>query len=236
MKLLATRRDIFPPHICDRLSQLHDAGYPHSWNHTERTLSECFGSFAENGLHVKEVIGCGSAAQVYRGSLESVDDNGKTNRREVAIKVLHPRFQELVDRDFAFIQSVANILHSIPIDHIRMLNLPRVAENFGAVLRLQADLTVEANNLDRFRANFYRSKAQEEASSIVFPQPIAGWISSKAIVEDYVGDAEPIAEFLKDSSPAGLSVRKELAGPLLRAFLKMVFVDNFVHSDLHPGK
>ena len=234
----ATRRDIFPPYVCDRLSQLHDSGYPHSWEHTKAILSESFGSsFLEKGLSVGEhdVIGCGSAAQVYRGSLQATDENGKFIQRPVAIKVLHPNFQELVDRDFGFIQSIADILHSFPIEHIRMLNLPRVAENFGTVLRLQADLTVEATNLNQFRTNFYRSKSEEEGSSIMFPQPIAGWISPKAIVEEFVGDATPIAEFLKDSTPSGLDIRRELAGPLLRAFLKMVFMDNFVHGDLHHG-
>ena len=32
-----------------------------------------------------------------------------------------------------------------------------------------------------------------------------------------------------------MKVRKELAGPLLRTFLKMVFTDNYIHCDLHPG-
>jgi aarF domain-containing kinase len=233
---MATRRDIFPPNVCDRLAQLHDSGYAHSWKHTQQTLSDCFENFDEKGLEIGAVIGCGSAAQVYRGTLTTITSSGQVQKRSVAIKVLHPRFQELVDRDFVFIQALADLLHTLPFDHIRMINLPRVAENFGAVLRLQSDLSVEAANLHRFRANFYRDeKEAEEKSSIFFPRPIDGWTSSKAIVEEFVGDATPISQYLKDSSPSGLQVRKELAGPLLRAFLKMVFIDNFVHSDLHPG-
>jgi len=236
----ATRRDIFPPVLCDRLSILHDNGCPHSWDWTRRVLTEAFGDYESNGLVVKEVIGCGSAAQVYRGTL-TVRDGSEESRdletkREVAIKVLHPRFQDLVDRDLDFIEIVANSLHALPIDFIRMLNLPRAVEEFGVVLRHQADLKTEAENLKIFRKNFFKdSQRQEEQSSITFPQPVDGWTSHSVILEDYVHDAVPIAHFLLDTSEEGMHRRKELAGPLLRAFLKMVFVDNFIHGDLHPG-
>ena len=43
-------------------------------------------------------------------------------------------------------------------------------------------------------------------------------------MEEYAGDdAVPISRYLADDSSEGLKVRKRLAGPLLRAFFKMVF-------------
>jgi aarF domain-containing kinase len=89
--------------------------------------------------------------------------------------------------------------------------------------------------LRQFRANFYRNDQEEERSEIIFPRPVEGWVSEKVLVETYVHSAVPISHYLSDSTPQGRQVRKELAGPLLRAFLKMVFVDNLVHGDLHPG-
>lgn len=234
---VATRRDIFPPHICDGLCILHDKGYPHSWDHTHQVLTEAFGDYQQRGLHVGEVIGCGSAAQVYKGTLtEGKDARGITSTRTVAIKVLHPKFSWSVERDLALMQSVADFLHALPSDMIRMINLPRATENFGNVLRLQADLTHEASNLDQFRTNFYQDDTKkEQISSISFPKPLRGWSSPRVLVEEYVEDAIPIATYLQDSSPNGIHLRRELAGPLLRAFLKMVFIDNFIHGDLHPG-
>jgi aarF domain-containing kinase len=236
----ATRRDIFAPLLCDRLSVLHDRGYPHSFAWTQQVLKEAFGEYESKGLVIQDVIGCGSAAQVYRGTLKidhtSDTSSTKSIPRDVAIKVLHPNFQESVDRDLLFIEIVAEFLDSLPTEHLKMLNLPRVVDEFSVVLRGQADLTVEANNLRQFRSNFYHnSEKTEEESSIIFPMPIDGWTSSQVMVEDYVGDAAPIASFLQDSSTEGMKVRKELAGPLLRAFLKMVFTDNYIHCDLHPG-
>jgi aarF domain-containing kinase len=95
-------------------------------------------------------------------------------------------------------------------------------------------LRVESGNLQQFRANFYRTN-KNEVGVICFPAPVEGWIDQQVLVEDLVEDATPIAEFLQDASPSGWVIRRELAGPLLRAFLKMVFLDNFVHCDLHPG-
>lgn len=245
----ATRRDIFPPSLCDRLSILHDRGYPHAWGYTHQVLTDAFGDYESKGLTIHNVIGCGSAAQVYRGVLVIDDpwqerDNRKgeageaapsSSTREVAVKILHPRFQESVERDLEFIGIMADALNSLPIEHLKMLNLPRAVEEFSVVLHDQSDLTIEAGNLKKFRRNFYGASEQIAGrSSIIFPQAIDGWVSSKVLVEDFVHEATPIADFLLDSSKEGMDVRRELAGPLLRAFLKMVFIDNFIHGDLHP--
>lgn len=236
---VATRRDIFAPFVCDRLAVLQDSGLPHRWGHTDRALRAAFGDdYQQRGLRVDHrngdasLIGCGSAAQVYKGTLRiktSKDDDEAVELRPVAIKVLHPRLEELIDRDLWFVQTVANLLHSLPSEHVQMLNLPRAVSNFGAILRRQADLTLEADNLTRFRHNFYRYDDEDKTSKILFPKPMENWVSTDVLVEDLVDHATPIAEFLNDSTEAGVQARKELASPLLRAFLKMIFIDNFIH-------
>ena len=235
----ATRRDIFHPALCDRLSILYDSGYPHSSQWTHQVLTEAFGDYEQKGLIIDDVIGCGAAAQVYRGKLTVDTDSSKSEKyqstREVAIKVLHPRFQEMVDRDLDCIEIIVGLLHSLPFDYVKMLNLPRAVEEFSVLLRDQVDLMCEAENLRQFQKNFYKDSNQiKEVSSIIFPQPIDGWTSSQVIVEEYIRDAIPISDFLLDSSEEGMDMRKELAAPLLRAFFKMVFIDNFIHGDLHP--
>jgi aarF domain-containing kinase len=231
---VATRPDIFPPNVCDRLSRLHDNGLPHAWCHTHQMLSDAFGNYEASGLHIKDpdsdMIGCGSAAQVYRGTLTTGDKS-----RSVAVKVLHPRFHEMVERDFWLLHTLAEWLHSIPLDLIRMINLPRVASNFGALLQAQSDLRIEADHLRQFRRNFYGNLDDDNRSSITFPRPMQGWVSECVLVEDLIEDATPISVILRDRTEEGLAIRTALAGPLLRAFLKMIFIDNFTHGDLHPG-
>lgn len=62
----ASRADLFPASLCDRMSKLHSNGDPHSIKHTRRVLEEAFGKpfdevFEEFGV---EPIGCGAIAQV----------------------------------------------------------------------------------------------------------------------------------------------------------------------------
>lgn len=270
---IATRRDLFPPNVCDRLEHLHDRGICHDWTHTHNALVRSFGpNYHEMGLHIEHdpknkyygVIGSGSAAQVYRGVLRTAttqhnknsnannsndnDDDENVTYYPVAIKVLHPRFEQRVEQDLWFMQSIAELIHSIPYELIRVLNLPRAAMNFGTVLRLQSNLQCEAKNLIQFRTNFYGNGTETE-SSIFFPKPIQGWISNEVMVEQLVENSSPISDYLFDDnnldsdeyytfdnnnndSNITTSIRKELAIPLLNAFLKMVFIDNFVHCGM----
>jgi len=225
----ATRRDLFPAHVCDRLSKLHDATFQHSWKHTHEILSKAFGEDygTVGGLTIdqNDVIGSGSVAQVYKGTL-----NRNGVEKMVAVKILHPNIHGRIERDLSLMQRVASLVDSLPSETIRMMNLPRVAANFSDIMRHQIDLRNEKAHLERFRDNFLCDDAL--VGKVSFPQPI--FAEADCLVEDYE-DAVPISQFLKDDSPSGMALRRRLAGPLLRAFLKMVFMDNFVHSDLHQG-
>jgi aarF domain-containing kinase len=259
---MATRRDLFPRTMCDELSQLQDRGIPHARHYTIAACQDEFGNDIWNDLvlfddetnntdqphqqHHRQqqqqrnmnIIGCGSAAQVYRGRYKG---------QKVAIKVLHPRLYERLVADLQLARAFANILHQF----VPMLNLPQAVSNFGSMLLAQTDLRAEAANLQTFHENF----GQE--AFVRVPQPIL--VGETVLIEELMEDARPMTEYIaqhqyhnisRDSSSLSSSssssqamteqqnspkIRKELAGPLLRAFLKMIFLDNFVHCDLHSG-
>ena len=66
----------------------------------------------------------------------------------------------------------------------RWLSLPDAADEFGAFMRRQLDMTVEAENLRRFRANF---AADGNAGGVRFPRPLLeeGLVSGSVLVESY---------------------------------------------------
>ena len=269
----ATRRDLFPVHVCIRLSKLHDTANIHAWKYTHESLVEAFGEdYESRGLVVRkdDILGSGSAAQVHRGTLSTVVQpmsNTSTNQeedvqlqrttiRDVAIKVLHPNTRQLVERDLELMSNISQIIDKcIPLQVVKMLSLPRAVSNFRNVMSRQVDLRIEGTNLQIFRQNFgcydnydnsggfttnikrrYSTIRRPQPPNITFPKPQQDWISEKVLVEQHAGDdALPISIYLADDSPEGLERRKKLAGPLLRGFLKMVFIDNFIHCDLHPG-
>ena len=231
----AQRRDLFPQNVCDRLSQLHDGTFLHSWKYTHETLTKSVESFGINyhvdlgaselafdqggGLKINpnDVIGSGSVAQVYKGTLTH---NGVC--KQVAIKVLHPNIHERVDRDLSLMRRVAQLIHSLPSETIRMMNLPKVCHNFAQVMTFQIDLRNEAKNLHIFRDNFAVGRSENgKIPKVSFPRPILS--DADCLIEDYE-EALPMASYLKDNSTQGVELRKKLAGPLLRSFLKVSLV------------
>ena len=194
----------------------------HSFEYTHNTLKKAFGDYEAKGLTLNNVIlGSGSAAQVHKGTLTlPVQDNGEQIVKTVAIKVLHPNTRALVERDLALMQHVAEFIDAcIPLDIIRMLSLPRAVHNFSDIMTRQVDLRIEGDNLNKFRHNFGCTKSH---STIDFPKPMNDFVAEHVLVEDHVNDAKPISIYLENDTPEGLEVRRNLAAPLLRAFLKMV--------------
>lgn len=230
----ATRRDLFPVSFCSRLSELHSSTYTHSFAQTQKALVDAFGeNYESRGLVLKEddiILGSGSAAQVHKATLKTA-----TGEKPVAVKVLHPSIRMKVERDLSLMQHIANFIDLfIPLQSVKMLSLPRAVSNFADIMRRQVDLRIERDNLDIFRDNF---NCSDKASPLInFPEPQRHWVSEQVLVEDYIGDgARPISDYLEDDSVSGLKERRALAGTFVRSALKMVFTDNFVHSDLHPG-
>ena len=157
-------------------------------------------------------------------------------------------------------ERVAYLLDSLPSDFIKCLALPRAVSNFESILQRQIDLRIEYKNLLKFLENFENDDqrlSHNKRVLITFPVPVEGFVTEDVMVEEYI-DGIPISSYINDSSEAGISTCRLLAGPLLNAFLKMVcsfaldctternhitnvlfakqvFIDNFVHCDLHLG-
>lgn len=95
------------------------------------------------------------------------------------------------------------------------------------LLGLHSSPTHAQRSLDRFRANFVGEHG------IHFPAPLWPLVNEFVLVEEYVGGT-PISQILKDPVYP-VEEKRRIARSGLSAFLKMVFLDNFVHGDLHPG-
>lgn len=65
-----------------------------------------------------------------------------------------------------------------------------------------------------------------------FPTPLRPFVTRTVLVETYE-ESEPISKYLSPEVPA--AVKRRIARMGVDLLLKMVFVDNFVHGDLHPG-
>lgn len=67
-------------------------------------------------------------------------------------------------------------------------------------------------------------------SSVRIPRPVPRLVSSTVLVETFE-PGRSVAAYMKEAS----SINTQIVGLGVDAFLKMLLVDNFVHTDLHPG-
>ncbi|XP_062990588.1 uncharacterized aarF domain-containing protein kinase 2 [Elgaria multicarinata webbii] len=142
----------------------------------------------------------------------------------VAIKVLHPGLVRQVQMDLFLMKAGSRFIELFP--GIRWLSLMEIVEEFEKLMIQQIDLRYEARNLERFRHNF------RDVDYVTFPVPLRPFVTRNILVETFE-ESKPISQYLH--TEATMELRRKIAKMGMDMLLKMVFVDNFVHADLHPG-
>ncbi len=188
-----------------------------------------FDSGKENNLRKKDKvrpIGSGCIAQVYKAKLKkgiALLPAGS----EVAIKVTHPNILHKVCVDFYILNKITKVFEALPFLNLDYLSMQDSVGQFRDIMLPQLDLRVEARNLTRFRRDF------ADDPTVEFPLPLADLTSDKVLVESFI-HGEPILKFCEEGHK-GRNDREELAKIGLSAVMKMIFLYDFVHGDLHPG-
>lgn len=126
----------------------------------------------------------------------------------VAMKVLHPRVEEMISRDLAIMSFFAGLITLLP--GMEWLSLKEEVEVFGRMMHEQLDLRHEAENLDHFENNFAHRRLP-----ISFPRPLKVWSTKDILIEEYQ-TALPLDLFLKNG---GGPYDRHLAEIGLDAFL-----------------
>ncbi|KAF4604962.1 hypothetical protein EYR40_003745 [Pleurotus pulmonarius] len=249
-----SRTDLFPTLLCTRLGTLHSQGTPHDFRYTKEAIENVFQRRFEDVFEEFEEspIGTGAIAQVYRATLKqdlippsylgprrhhsskhpaaaAILDNvnqlpPSVPSASVAIKVLHPHVNKTITRDLRIMSFFAHFIALFP--GMQWLSLPEEVQVFGEMMFQQLDLRHEAENLKEFENHFAPRRVP-----ISFPRPLTVWSTKELLVEEYE-HALPLEAFLKNG---GGPFDEQIATVGLDAFLNMLLLDNFVHSDLHPG-
>ena len=244
------------------MSKLHSNASAHSLKQTKEIITRAFKGLKFEEIFdefIEEPLGVGAMAQVYKAKLsKDLIDNGNghcgdnNNSRRmlnlksalelvhlkekdfelspsswVVVKVLHPTARRTVERDLEIMKFFAVIISWLP--NMEWLSLPQEVDTFGKMMMLQLDLQIEADNLLVFRDNFHGRR------DVVFPKPYIDYSSKEVLVEEYI-EGIPMRELLHQAKEGGRGLfEKEVSDIGLDVFLKMMLLDNFIHSDLHPG-
>ncbi|XP_043676956.1 uncharacterized aarF domain-containing protein kinase 2-like [Vespula pensylvanica] len=154
---------------------------------------------------------------------EKIDKIGR-KLQPVAVKVLHPGIKNQIKRDLK-IMRVFSKLATYVVPELHWLSLTDCIDEFSLIMEQQVDMRLEANNLLRFTNNFVKTE------EIVFPRPYMEFTRNEILVETF-HEGSPISNYIDYEDN---KVQHKLAKLGITMILKMVFSDNFIHCDLHPG-
>jgi len=212
-QILSSRPDLLAPETGMVLAKLQDRVTPFDGKTAASVVSGEFGAPLEVLFAAFDPVPVASAsiAQVHRARLH--------DGRMVAVKVRRPGIVDRVREDVRLMRRAAGALQRLP--YLREVPLEPIMEQFGSAIEDQLDFRTEAENNRRFRRSF------------------AAWenVRIPALVESLCTEAVITMEFvdgLQERISRG-NGREEALKIGLRALYKMIFVDGFVHADMHPG-
>ncbi|XP_028304027.1 uncharacterized aarF domain-containing protein kinase 2 isoform X2 [Gouania willdenowi] len=171
-----------------------------------------------------QLLGRGPVERVFEDQHHQESRLGKEHMVPVAVKVVHPGIRRQVEIDLLLMKAGCWLLQCLP--GLKWLSMFEIVEEFEKLMTKQIDLRYEARNMERFRENF------SNIEYVKFPTPLRPYVTRNILVETFE-ESEPISKYL--SADVSKEVKQKIARMGVDTLLKMVFVDNFVHSDLHPG-
>jgi ubiquinone biosynthesis protein len=221
-QLLSTRRDLMPLDIADELARLQDRVPPFPSDLAVAELERAYGRpvaevFAEFD---RTPVASASVAQVHFAVLHEKDGG-----REVAVKILRPGIQPVIEHDMALLQVAASLLETLWADGRRLKPREVVAE-FDKYLHYELDLMREAANCSQLRRNF------EGSDLLILPEVYWDWCTrSVMVMERMHGTTISQIDTLREK---GVDIPR-LARAGVEIFFTQVFRDGFFHADMHPG-
>lgn len=218
-QVLSTRPDLLPEDIAEELAKLQDQVPPFPGSEAARIVEAALRApIAEHfGAFEAEPIASASVAQVHIARLR--------DGTEVAVKVLRPGIESVIERDIELLYVVARLAHRYLPDGPRLRPV-EVVDQFRKTIHHELDLRREAANASQLRANF--------AGSNLLYVPKIYWDLTRReimVMERIHGIPISNVDALKQ---AGVDLRR-LAHNGVEIFFTQAFRDGFFHADMHPG-
>ena len=218
-QVISTRPDLLPEDLFEELVKLQDQVPPFPGAQAEAIVAEALGAplatyFSEFQI---DPVASASVAQVHLARLH--DGSG------VAVKVLRPGIEAVIERDLELMYLLARLAQRYLPDGKRLRPI-EVVNQFRKTIGHELDLRREAANASQLRANFADSKL------LHVPKVYWDLTRRNVFVMERI-DGIPISNIqaLKD---AGIDMR-QLSHHGVEIFFTQAFRDGFFHADMHPG-
>jgi len=218
-QMLSTRPDLLPEDIAEELAKLQDRVPPFPGETARAMVEQALGAPIETNFAEFDTtpIASASVAQVHIARLQ--------DGTEVAVKVLRPDIEPVIERDIELLYALARLAMRYLPDGPRLRPV-EIVDQFRKTLRDELDLRQEAANASQLRANF--------AGSDMLYVPRVFWDLTRRevmVLERIHGI--PISN-IEELKRVGIDMRR-LAHNGVEIFFTQAFRDGFFHADMHPG-
>ena len=218
-QMLSTRRDLIPFDIAEELAKLQDQVPPFPSDQAVALLEQVY----KKKLH--EVFQSFDTIPIASASVAQVHFAVLPDGREVAVKILRPGIEPIINHDIALLDVGAGLLERWWADGKRLKPRLVVAE-FNKYLHDELDLMREASSASQLRRNFPNSPLLQ------VPEMYWDWCSHTVMVMERMKGI-PISQI--DALRAANIDLSGLAANGVEIFYTQVFRDGFFHADMHPG-
>lgn len=218
-QILSTRYDLIPEEYIQELSRLQDRAPAFEFSEAKKVIEKEFGRKLEEIFQSfnPEQIASASIGQVYRATLSGGE--------EVAVKVMRPGVEDIIETDLAILMSLARFAEK-HIKESKFFNPVGFVDEFSRIMKQEIDYVHEAQNADRFYSNFKGS------ATVRIPKMYWEYTTKHVLTQEF-SEGVKITEIERIES-IGLD-KKKISINLANAYLKMIFEDMFYHADPHPG-
>ncbi len=218
-QMLSTRRDLIPLDIADELAKLQDQVPPVPAEIALGVIYQAYGKDAHEVFAEFNPVPVASAsvAQVHFATLQ--------DGTPVAVKILRPGIQAVIENDLALLDAAAQLMEKLWSDGKRLKPREVVAE-FSRHVHQELDLMLEAANCSQLRRNFLDSPL------LMVPEVYWDFCREQVMVMQQMGGL-PISQ-VATLRELGVDI-PALARNGVEIFFTQVFRDGFFHADMHPG-
>ncbi|HTV22496.1 MAG TPA: AarF/UbiB family protein [Polyangiaceae bacterium] len=198
------------------LEKLQDQVPPRPFEEVIERLEEAFGARAlgRYATFSQTPIAAASLAQVHKATL--------ADGREVAVKVLYPGIERLIQADLFVLGLFQPILSRV----FPIVRFDRVLAQLSAMLRRETDYDNERRNMERLRGIF------ASRGDVVVPT-VEPELSKAGVLTMSFETGVRIADVLREPSPE--LAPRDVARLLTESYFTMLFEHRVLHADPHPG-